>query len=489
MKKTRKTFKKISQVAIYGSFLFLSLTSLFCIIITPAVSGAQTSPSPSPQMYIPLAPLPYTTGKGGVSSDCNSTPNQNGIVADCPTDFLTYLTGGFKLAIAAASILAVIMITYGGFEYMLSAVPGRKANGKETITNALQGLILALGSYLILSFINPDLTILKFNPTPDATITAPTDSTLYLTPSSVDYKVQGQIAKELRDELTQAKQNLDAAQANGTPDQVQAAQAEYTRLSNTAAMNSALNDIDQKEGYTRIQSILSGDGDAQTNRNKAIKLEQQMLDTGRNNVNDLRSRGDDAEADVLQEKILSEKARIDNLLDVSIQGSTNSNVIAQTLESDIKTAQDKVNQDSLNGASATQIANDQKNLLQLQNKQITEDGLKSVDITNSPERVAEQVKNALNQVVAKYGEQVELQRNLDVEDPIITQARKMESQMVNDVMSKAAQLQANGDQKDADLLFQRAQDAQKRSSASIDSFKNCLTASYTQGIRIKDACQ
>ncbi len=76
----------------------------------------------------------------------------------CKTDFITYLKGLFKVVITFSSILAVIMITIGGFEYMLSATELGKTNGMDRIKNSLIGLGIALASFLILYTINPELT-------------------------------------------------------------------------------------------------------------------------------------------------------------------------------------------------------------------------------------------------------------------------------------------------------------------------------------------
>src|SRR5882724_5274013 len=61
--------------------------------------------------------------------------------------FIEYV---FKFSIALAVLLAVIMIIWGGFEYMLSESPFPKLNAKEKFTNAALGLGGALISYLVL---------------------------------------------------------------------------------------------------------------------------------------------------------------------------------------------------------------------------------------------------------------------------------------------------------------------------------------------------
>lgn len=69
-----------------------------------------------------------------------------------------YLQGIFSFLIWGAIILAMLMIVVGGFYYLTSAGnASRSGEGKDRIKWAIYGLILALSSYVILNFINPDL--------------------------------------------------------------------------------------------------------------------------------------------------------------------------------------------------------------------------------------------------------------------------------------------------------------------------------------------
>jgi len=73
-----------------------------------------------------------------------------------------YLEALFKYAITIAAILAVIMIVIGGLQYIGAA--GNTSvieDAKDRIYWAIVGLILALGSWLILNTINPELKELK----------------------------------------------------------------------------------------------------------------------------------------------------------------------------------------------------------------------------------------------------------------------------------------------------------------------------------------
>ncbi|MES2060079.1 MAG: hypothetical protein V4438_03550 [Patescibacteria group bacterium] len=97
--------------------------------------------------YQPLTPVP------GI---------QPGPVDTNKTDLSTYLGSLYKFGVAAAAGLAVIMVIWGGIEYITAVAGEGKSGGKERITSAILGLLLALGSYIILNTINPDLLSLKF---------------------------------------------------------------------------------------------------------------------------------------------------------------------------------------------------------------------------------------------------------------------------------------------------------------------------------------
>jgi len=71
-----------------------------------------------------------------------------------------YLNGLFILGIGVATALAVVTITIGGVQYMVTANSDNKTAAREKITGAVWGLLLALASFVILNTINPDL--LKF---------------------------------------------------------------------------------------------------------------------------------------------------------------------------------------------------------------------------------------------------------------------------------------------------------------------------------------
>lgn len=112
---------------------YIAYTLPIALLALPFVAGAQND-------YLLVKDLPFI----------NNTTNLS-----------TYLSGLFRLGIGLAVTLAIVMIVYGGIQYMVSDVPGIKVNAKETIKNAILGLLLVLASWLILYTINPELV--RFN--------------------------------------------------------------------------------------------------------------------------------------------------------------------------------------------------------------------------------------------------------------------------------------------------------------------------------------
>lgn len=73
------------------------------------------------------------------------------------TSLSDYLSTIYNLGLGIAAALSVVMIVIGGIKYATSEVVSSKEDGKQTIQNAIFGLVLALGSFVIIQTINPDL--------------------------------------------------------------------------------------------------------------------------------------------------------------------------------------------------------------------------------------------------------------------------------------------------------------------------------------------
>jgi len=69
-----------------------------------------------------------------------------------------YIQALYKLLLGIALIASAIMIIVGGYKYLISATGAKVESGKQMIIDALMGMIIVLGAYVILSNINPNLT-------------------------------------------------------------------------------------------------------------------------------------------------------------------------------------------------------------------------------------------------------------------------------------------------------------------------------------------
>lgn len=73
-----------------------------------------------------------------------------------------YIQIVYRYLVGIAGLVAAVLIIRGGFQYITSAGDATKiAGAKESIGSALIGLLLVLGSYVILNTVNPELVNLK----------------------------------------------------------------------------------------------------------------------------------------------------------------------------------------------------------------------------------------------------------------------------------------------------------------------------------------
>lgn len=131
--------------------------------------------------YKLLAPLPCESGPG-----CDPT-TKTLETFDPSTGLGSYLNLMIKIFIGICAVLSVVMIIVGGMEYMTSELAHTKEAGKERITHALLGLVIALGAYALLNTINPDL--LKSDIKPD---------NVTVTPPAVSSGVDGNVTIDLQ---------------------------------------------------------------------------------------------------------------------------------------------------------------------------------------------------------------------------------------------------------------------------------------------------
>ncbi|TSD05915.1 MAG: Uncharacterized protein Athens071412_197 [Parcubacteria group bacterium Athens0714_12] len=77
-------------------------------------------------------------------------------------DLASYIAAWYTFGLGAISVVAVVMIMWGGLQWLTAAGSGSQiGEARKAISNAVVGLILALCSYGLLYIINPNLVKLK----------------------------------------------------------------------------------------------------------------------------------------------------------------------------------------------------------------------------------------------------------------------------------------------------------------------------------------
>lgn len=132
------------------------ITTIF-LLMSPLVVAAQTQITINSSYctscnlgYTPLEPIPGVT--------TNST---GGAIS-----FPQLLANIFSIGITIGALLAVLMLTVGGIQYMVSEAVPNKMGGLRRAQNALWGILLISMSWLILHTVNPQLLTFTLNPCP-----------------------------------------------------------------------------------------------------------------------------------------------------------------------------------------------------------------------------------------------------------------------------------------------------------------------------------
>ena len=253
------------------NYTFVTLTLVLLLVVICQMNGTRgvlaEGPSATPSgdgssntQYVPLSPLPCI----GNSTVCPNGSNP------ATVSIKGYIQATFNLLIALASVTAVFMIVWGGFEYMTTdAISGKEA-GREKLFNALKGLLLILCSYLILRTINP-----QFVNVPD-TLVAPLGLREHSTASDWATSLQNSIEQ---DKIKRAENVSAMLQAHNS--------------GNTAKENELIQQINQNQEVTdqktvqlvvgknkeAVQAILS-DTNAQPTTQASAIMERYNQDMG-----------------------------------------------------------------------------------------------------------------------------------------------------------------------------------------------------------------
>lgn len=140
-------------------------SSLLIGMGVPMLVAAQTTLTPCPHGtsanggcdlgYTPLEPIPGLTDSPDLTNSSNLPTIINAI---------------FKIFITVGALLAVLMLTIGGIQYMVSPSAEMKNEGINRAKAALWGIVLIAASWLILYTINPKLLEFNLNPCPNGAV-------------------------------------------------------------------------------------------------------------------------------------------------------------------------------------------------------------------------------------------------------------------------------------------------------------------------------
>lgn len=232
-----------------ATLMIASVCSL--VFIAPSIALA-FSVGDTP--YIPLAPIP-----GTVKDGCDFTSTS----AECQTTFMTYLNGAYKTAIGVAGMLAVVMIIWWGFQYVITASEGGKTDSREGITNAIIGLLLTLGSWLIVYTINPKLVQLDFKAEKAADY-EPVDLQKAFNEKIAEYqrnntenaKQRSAVQKEIKakeEAIQNAINNQDAYSAELMRDELKEIKVRESKLIVSDALNTASESVTQHVAPIQVE--------------------------------------------------------------------------------------------------------------------------------------------------------------------------------------------------------------------------------------------
>lgn len=125
---------------------YIALVFLFYIFLAPTSVLAQVQDSNKlPQ---------YNSGVDQSISAYLCTPTGDG------QDLVTCINRLYKFGITTGAVIVLFMFVIAGYLYITSGETG-KTKAKQYILNSLVGLGVLMGSYILLYFINPQLTIIK----------------------------------------------------------------------------------------------------------------------------------------------------------------------------------------------------------------------------------------------------------------------------------------------------------------------------------------
>lgn len=117
----------------------------------------------------------HTAVLGGVGS-AQQSPLLSRLFDPNTTSLAQFFNAAFKTALVVGAMLAVLKLGYAGFQYMTTDAFGTKGQARETIRDAVTGLLLLLAVWLILNQINPQILNLNILQTVRPAATTPSNT-------------------------------------------------------------------------------------------------------------------------------------------------------------------------------------------------------------------------------------------------------------------------------------------------------------------------
>jgi hypothetical protein len=240
-----KTDKKIGSKYVNALVLLLVIGTF----VLPSIALAEN------EKYTLLVPLPCIP--------TSASTDQNGKVIPGTTcnesypksiSFENYVQYVFNLVIAVGAALAVLVIVWGGFQYMTSEAPGAKSDGLSKIQNAIYGLLLILCSYIILRTIDPRL------------VEIPVGLVTPLELKGYDKKITGDFFDQLAKEAGEYKINLQ----------------EYTKVrtgleNEKASLKQQKEDAEKDLDYLYLIGFVNGDPEVEQAKVDLAKVNSKIL--------------------------------------------------------------------------------------------------------------------------------------------------------------------------------------------------------------------
>lgn len=119
----------------------MGMGALFGWLVLPLVTLAQTTGSNTQvRLSVPIGSMSSVAAEGGLAQ---------------------YIVGVYGYMLGIVTIVAVIMVMYGGFRYLLGSTYGDVKTGKDIILDALGGMVVLFLAYFILYNVNPKTVTLQ----------------------------------------------------------------------------------------------------------------------------------------------------------------------------------------------------------------------------------------------------------------------------------------------------------------------------------------